>query len=414
MGIGNVSLSIVRTAVTAMFDAMGSTFPKAAVACLEDKSQDPVHLARQCLIDEGFEVFWKTAVGSLFVKATRSVAPFIPEQFANMPGEMLGALIHWWSASDQSKNNETVKIVNGDKSGPDFLQSAFNNYLKPVISSTLKAVGLDESKENNKENNKENTDLVKFAAFQAALMTGGALILKGAEDENIPGMNMNPEDSAWKTFLKITGYTVLEQTTHLASQSMRYYEDFKKEFSMQDSKSLNKDILGKAIANAVHERFIPGNIFSAISGCLSTLWLGKYVPKSIAGAIGEAPMKGLERLLTLHLRRSTKQRFDLKTGKVIDNYRIKEMPWFEQVSKIADFIFNPIRNFFIEKVVARVFKPENMTVVEYSKILRASFNIDKKLLEERAKIEEAKESKGKLQDANTSHATTLSPAPAAS
>lgn len=381
MEIGSATLSLLRTGATAMFDAMGSTFPKAAVATLEDKSQSKVHLATQCLIDEGPEVFWKTVVGSLFVKASRVVTPFIPEQFANIPGELTGAFIHWWSASDGSKNNETMKIVNGSKSRPDFLQSIFNNYIKPAISSVLQAVGLNE-----KDN---NVSFKRFFLLQAGLVGAGSLILRGAEHENIPGMNMDPEDPKWKTFLKIAGYTVLEQTTHLASQSARYYHDFKKEFNVQNGKTFSKDMLAKAIANAVHERAIPGNILSAISGCLSTLWLSKYIPKAIAGAIGEAPMKGLERLLTLHLRRSTKQRFDLKTNKIVDNYRIDPNGSYKKFLDMLDrYAFNPVRNFIVN-IVARIFKAQDRTIEEYVEELRDTFNVKKDVLEKRAKGEVA-------------------------
>ena len=378
MGIGSVSLSIIRTGVTAMFDAMGSTFPKAAVAAMEDKSQSKVHLAKQCLIDEGPEVFWKTIVGSLFVKTMRTIAPSVPEQFANLPGEMLGAGLHWWSASHQSKNRETQHATDSkEDKKPAFIEEFFNTCIKSPLGFALKAVGLD--------SNENNVSFLRFGAVQAALLAGGAYVLQGAEEENIPGMNLHYEDPWYISLFKTAGYTAFEQIAHLTSQTMRYYIDYKKEFGGK-SKVFSKNVLAKALANVIHERTFPGNIPSAISGCLSTLFLGRYIPKPLAGAIGEAPMKGLERLLTVHLRRSTKDRYDENAAdKRAANYRGHDKNWFNNILSFSDSVFNPVRNFLIEKVVAKIFKPDSMNINEYITELKDSFNIKLDGLKAKAK-----------------------------
>lgn len=378
MSIGALALSLFRTGVTATFDSMGSTFPKAAVAAVEDGTQSKVHLARQCLVDEGPEVFWKTVVGSVFVKVMKAIAPAIPEQIANFPGEMLGAYLHWHSASHQCKNGEAQRAVSGEKK-PGILQNLFSTRIKPLINDALKFVGLPEKD--------ADVSFMRFAIIQSVLFTGGALALKGAEEENIPGMNMNHEDSKLTTFFKIAGYTLFEQCTHMFSQTMRYYIDYKKEFLGEDRKNrnigaLNKDILAKALANTFHERGFPGNIPSAITGCLSTLWLGKYIPKSIAGALGEAPAKGLERILTLHLRRSTKDRLNEK-GERVPNYRKDSYGILDGALKVSDFLFNGIRNFIVRKIVAPMFKPEEVDIKDYIKELENSYNMSDERLRKR-------------------------------
>lgn len=367
--------SLFRTGVTAMLDSMGSTFPKAAVAALEDEKETPVSLARQSLIDEGPEVFWKTIVGSLFVKTLRNIAPWVPEQIANFPGEMLGAFLHWGSASHQAKNKKSYNTAtcNSNKElGP--LEKFFDSCIKKPINSVVQMIGLDEN----------NVKFFKFGIINACLFAGGTFALKGAEEENIPGMNLDSEDPWYKSLFKTVGYTIFEQVAHCTSQTMRYYKDYKEEFGGEDGK-FNKNVLAKALANVIHERAFPGNIPSAISGCLSTLFLGRYIPKSVAGAIGEAPMKWLERILTLHLRRSTKERYDKDSpGERIHNYRGHDKPWFNNILQFSDSIFNPIRNFFIENVIAKIFKPDNVSLEEYVKELKGSFDTKLEILKKGA------------------------------
>ena len=141
IGIG----SLFRTGVTAMVDSMGSTFPKAAVAALEDKSQSKVSLAETEFITSGPEIFWKTIVGSVFVKTMRIITPAIPEQIANLPGEMLGAFIHWWSSSHHSKDTEAQRASNGS-TGPKFIEKFFDSCIKRPVDFGLKIVGLDVKK----------------------------------------------------------------------------------------------------------------------------------------------------------------------------------------------------------------------------------------------------------------------------
>ncbi len=375
MTSSSFGVSLLRTGVTAMVDSMGSTFPKAAVAALEDKTQNKVDLAKVCLLTEGPEVFWKTIVGSLFVKTMRTLTPGIPEQIANFPGEMFGAFMHWWSSSHHGKNSEAQRAADGS-SQPKPIEMFFDNCIKKPVDFGLKVVGLEEKKVN----------LVRFGAINAALFAGGAYILKGAEEENIPGMNLDYEDPWHISFLKTTGYTLFEQVAHITSQTMRYCIDYKKEFNGENKAEFNKNVLAKALANVVNERVFPGNIPSAISGCLSTLFLGRYIPKSIAGAIGEAPMKGLERFLTLHKRRSTKDIFDENTpNHRAPNYRGHDKPWLQNILSTADSMLDPCRNFIVEKVIARAFKPENVKLEDYVKELKGSYDLRLDLLEDKTK-----------------------------
>ena len=376
IGIG----SLFRTGVTAMVDSMGSTFPKAAVAALEDKSQDKVHLAKVCLLTEGPEVFWKTVVGSVFVKVMRTIAPWLPEQFANLPGEMLGAFIHWLTSSHHSIDTEAQRAANGS-SKPKLIEKFFDNCIKQPIDFGLKIVGLD--------SNEKNVNFIRFGLIQAGLIAGGAYVLKGAEEENIPGMNLDYEDPWYVSFFKTAGYTAFEQIAHITSQTMRYYINYKEEFGGKENK-FSKDVLAKAFANVINERIFPGNIPSAISGCLSTLFLGRFIPKSLAGAIGEAPMKGFERILTLHRRRSTKHVYDENSSNHrAPNFRGHDKPWLMNILNTADSVFDPIRNFVVEKVVARVFKPENMSQEDYAKELKSTYDLREDLLKRKTEKQKA-------------------------
>ena len=374
IGIG----SLFRTGVTAMIDSMGSTFPRAAVAALEDESQSKVKLARQCLIDEGPEIFWKTIIGSLFVKTMRIVAPVVPEQIANFPGEMLGAYIHWWSASYKSKNAEAHREIDkniGKESGA--AEKSFNKFVTKPIHEILKMVGLDDEIE-------KNVNFATFGIIQAGLFLGGTYVLRNAEEENIPGMNLDYEDPWYISLSKTLGYTVFEQITHLSSQTMRYCMDYKQEFNGNNENKFNKNVLAKALANVINERAIPGNIPSAIAGCLSTLFLGRFIPKSVAGAIGETPMKGLERLLTLHRRRSTKDKYDeTSANKRADNFRGHKEEWFRNILKIADDRFDRFRNFLINNIVVRIFKPEDKSVEQFIEELEGSYNLRIDLLKDK-------------------------------
>ena len=364
IGIG----SLFRTGVTAMLDSMGSTFPKAAVAALEDKGDTKAQLARQCLIDEGPEVFWKTIAGSLFVKTMRIVAPAVPEQIANFPGEMMGALFHWLSAAPDAKSREGHRAAaknSGEKHSS--VEEFFLKYINKPIKFALETVGLGEKKVN----------FYTFGIINACLFAGGAYVLKGAEEENIPGMNLDYEDPWYVSLFKTAGYTVFEQVAHITSQTMRYCIDLKKEFK-------GKDVFAKALANVLNERAIPGNIPSAISGCLSTLFLGRYIPKPVAGALGEAPMKGLERLLTIRRKRATKDRYDESfPDKRAPNFRGHDKEWFVDILEAADLMIDKVRDFLIKNVVVKIFKPSDKTAEQFAKELLDSCNLRIDILKNR-------------------------------
>ena len=380
MSIGSIALSLFRTGVTAHVDMQAKSL-QAATSILEDKSKPKGELAKQFIFDESFEVLSKTFGGSLFVKLMRSVAPVLPEQISNFVGEMIGAGLHWKASSHQSKNDEVAR-ESGHAEEPGMLGKFFDNCIKAPFDFLFKHTGLSDDP--------NKTSFLKFGLSQLGIVGASFLVLKGAEGENIPGMNMNKSDSKLTTFFKITGYTIFEQIAHLSSQTMRYYKDYKKEFNNEKRTAtilgFNKDILAKTIANVFHERAFPGNILSAIGGCLSTLWLGDKLSKPIAGALGEIIPKGLERFLTVHLRRSTKHRTDDKGNKV-DNYRLHDKAWFRNIIDTTDAVLNPLRRMLVT-VTAKILKPSNVSTENYVKELESTYDMDHGWLKQQHKHEQ--------------------------
>ena len=356
--------SIFRTSMTAMLDAIGSTIPKAAVATLEDKTKSPQALARQCILDEMPETFWKAFTGSILVKIAKIVTPNVPEQIVIMPGELIGSFMHWLTATHQSLNKTAISATNFVGTKFTFAKSFFNNFIRKPMDLGMHFLGIDKSG--------TEMNFLKFGLSNLGLFTLGTLALRGAEDENIPGINMDHNDPPLTSALKTIGYTAVEQGTHLFSQIMRYYIDYKDEFG-------KKNTLAKAVANAINEKTIPGNILSALGGCFSTLWLGRYIPKSAAAALGEALPKGFTRLVEFRQRRSTKEAIDEK-GRRVANYRYQDVPWFNKMLDGFDYVFKPVRMWLINNVVAKIFKPENTKLEDFRKELVSSFDRREDLL----------------------------------
>ena len=363
--------SLFRTSMTAMLDAIGSTTPKAIVASLESKVQSPQQLARQCVIDEGPETFWKALTGSLLAKIAKTVTPSVPEQLIIIPGELIGSLMHWATATKQSFNRSGSVAANYVSKQKTVITEFFNRCIKKPTEIFLKIIGLDSVDEKH-----PMVPFTRFIMSQAALFGLGTYALKGHEGENIPGINVDHNDSALTNLFKTIGYIAVEQGTHVASQTMRYFIDYKDEFKDHGGKPL-----AKALANVVNERTIPGHMLSALTACLSTLTLGKYLPKSTAAAIGEAPMKFFERVVTLKLRRSTKTAKD-QNGNVIPGHRLAEtgLSWLNGFIDFFDKHFKPARIWTINNIIAPVFKPGNMKIEEFRKELMDSLDRKKELL----------------------------------
>ena len=132
------------------------------------------------------------------------------------------------------------------------------------------------------------TLFARFGISNVVAFIFGTLALRGSEGENMPGVNLDSSESKSVSILKTLGYTVTEQITHILSQWMRYWEDYFKKNENDTAADLVDKKYGKAkaLANTINEKTFTGNIFSALGACLSTLWLGKYIPKSAAGALG--------------------------------------------------------------------------------------------------------------------------------
>ena len=377
VGIG----SLFRTSMTAMLDAIASTGVKAVVATIEDKTKKPEYLAKQCIIDEGPETFWKAAFGSVLAKLKNHFAPFIPEQFVNIPGDLLGALTHWKSASHQSLNKITVLAGNKLEKIPKFIDKFFDKCIKTPTNFILKLIGFN-----------KDEDTISFARFGISNVVAfifGTLALRGSEGENMPGVNLDSSESKSVSILKTLGYTVTEQITHILSQWMRYWEDYFKKNENDTAADLVDKKYGKAkaLANTINEKTFPGNIFSALGACLSTLWLGKYIPKSAAGALGEIIPKGLTRLLETRLRRSTKDTYDENAeNNRAPNYRFHDVKWFNKTLDIMDYPFKLLREATINHIVAPLFKPDELTLDQFRKELFDSFNLSEEALKRKKEI----------------------------
>ena len=364
--------SFLGTGITAMLDAIASSSAKALVAPLEDKSKSPEFLAMKCIEDEGPETFWKAAFGSVLAKLKNHFAPSIPEQFVNIPGDMLGAYMHWKSAAHQSL--DTTYSQAGSTSEPTLLDKFFDTCIKEPTENILKFIGF------NKQEHK--LSFMRFGLANVVALLLGIYALRGSDSDNLPGVNIDKNDSRSTTFLKTFGYVAIEQFTHIGSQWMRYYQSYKKEFG-------SKFALSKSLANAINEKTFPGNFISALGACLSTFWFGDKISKSAAGALGEVIPKVFTRLLEARLRRSTKDVYDKNSkNERATNHRINDIEWLNNTLDIIDYPFVCLREFTIDNIVAPVFKPGNMSLDNFRKELYSSFDLPINRLIEKAKVKE--------------------------
>lgn len=366
------AVSIFRTGMTAMLDAIASTGIKAVVATLEDKTKSPEYLASKCILDEGPETFWKGAFGSILAKLKNNFAPYIPEQFVNIPGDLLGAFMHWKSAAHQSLNQITSLAGSKPRGDLTLLDKFYDNCIKMPTNYILKFIGF------NKEEHK--LSMLRFGFANVVAFVLGVLALKGSEEDHMPGVNVDSDDPTLVSVYKTLGYTVVEQITHIGSQWMRYYEDYKNEFG-------EKFALSKSLANVINEKTFPGNIISSIGACVATLWFGKSITPSAAAALGEVIPKGLTRLLEFRLRRSTKDTYDENSSnKRAANYRFHDVKWFHKLLDIVDYPFAKLRELTIDHVVTPLFKPNDLSLEDFRKELRSSFELPLDILKSKSQL----------------------------
>ncbi len=346
--------AVARSLAIAMLDLISSGNSKGIGSILERKDKTPAQIYQNTLRDEGLEPMWETFFCSILTKIAKVITPSIPEQITMIPGKLIGAAWHWCITSRQSTNREKLNCSNGEKNGG--VAGFFDTFIKRPSDYVLKLCGLGD--------NTTNTNFVKFGLTQLGLFGLGSWYLSSAE-ENLPGVDIDSDESAFKCLAKGLGYTVVEQATYAMSQIMRFYIDFKDEFG--------KNALAKAAANVANERFFPGHIISGIAASVSTYFLGKHIPKTTAAAIAEFPTMLLNRVLNCHRRRATKD-IITEDGKRISNYRAQEGGRFEGLLGLCDKVMDPLRN----GLVTLISKTFNVKEEE----LRQSFNIPDNMLTE--------------------------------
>ena len=366
--------SLFRTGMTAMLDAIASTGSKAVIATLEDKTKSPEYLAIKCIEDEGPETFWKAAFGSVLAKLKNEFLPSLPEQFINIPGDLIGAFMHWRSAAHQALDTTISEAGENLKRVPTLLDKFFDTCIKQPTDALLSLIGFRKQE--------HKLSFARFGLANIAAFLIGVFTLRGSDNDNLPGVNISNNDSKSSAVLKTLGYVVVEQITHIASQWMRYYQNYKKEFG-------EKFALSKSLANAVNEKTFPGNFISAFGACLSTYWFGEKISKSAAGALGEIIPKAFTRLLEARLRRTTKDVYDDNSpGRRKPNHRISDIKWLDKVLNVIDYPFVILKQFTVNNIVAPLFKPNDMDIDEFRKILFSSFNLPLERLKQKIRVGE--------------------------
>jgi len=363
MSLISVGLNLAKGIIpTAIADGVGSATGKALIAPLENRSETPTEMMRRSMIDEGPETAWKAILGRVCVELSKTFTPWVPEQIVIIPTQLIGSFIHWASSSHSSVNHEA--IVGREKKEKGTIAWLHGHGIKTPIEYLTHLAGMD------RETGKVN--YWKFLLTQSGILGICGFALRNQEGENIPGINVSEDDPMSTTIFKTLGYTAVEQGTQLISQGMRYYIDYATDHPDEPGE-FREHKMAKVIANVINERAIPGSIPSSICECLSTLWLGKYLTKPVAAALAEIPTKALERFATFKLRRSTKHVADNEGNRVI-NYRTNDT--IDNILNGIDTVFNPIRAFIIDKVVARLFLPNGARVEDFAAELRASFDVN--------------------------------------
>lgn len=376
VALANVGASGFFHSATNALIALTGTNAKALGGALFERKDWPVEKTyRQIIHDEALEPFWQTLFSTIAVKTAEYLTPKIPQQLVMLPTQLLGSLFHWFIASPQSINSETF---NGGKNlFKRFVANCHDVLVKRPTEFILDKLGLKE----------QGGSPIRYGLIQAGIFSLATLSQRKS-GMTLPGVNVNPDDSKLVTLLKTIGFTVVEQATYMFSQTMRYWIDFRREFG--------KNALAKAAACVANERAIPGHILSAISACISTYFLGRFMPRTAAAQIGRFPFDFLNRMLNCHRRRATKYQFEyasltrdgekvkipiaykIKDGKRQENFRFSK-----RILEFIDIIFDPIRNAFLKLV-------EKCSGVPI-KDLRKSFEINEETLRRNQQILQAEE-----------------------
>jgi len=343
---------LMRSGLAAVIDMIGGN-EKAIVGIIERKDKNPVETYRQVLQDEGLEPFWQTFSSSLLSKIAKVVTPSVPEQLVIIPGKIIGSIWHWLITSHQSMNSEALNgNYNGNKEqrkDADTYEGFYSAFVEGPSNYIFKILGLGD-----KEDPNAKPSFLRYAISQFGVFGLASYALRDSE-ENLPGVNISSEEGFGKSLLKGVGYTLVDQITYTASQTMRFYIDFKKEFEKEGN------ALAKAFANVLNERFFPGRILSGLSSSLATYLLGDYIPKVTAAELGELPLKLLNRLANVHKRRATKylinketHEYVLKDENPVKNYRFSDSSSFNSFLNACDSIIQPCRDYSI-KLISKLF-----------------------------------------------------------
>ena len=376
-GIG--ASGVLRSGIIATIDLISTANGKAIGGLFERTDRSASDTYSKVLHDEGLETFWATIVSSLLAKISSIVTPWIPEQIAIIPGKLMGETWHWLITSEQSTNKEKLAGKNGGNNGDNIFARFFDTFVKRPSDFLLALCGLkgDKYDENGNLIKEGKSNFIRYLFSQIGIFGLASFALKGKE-ENLPGVNIDAEESLSKGMLKGFGYTLVEQATYGISQSIRFYTDFKEEFdpAAAEKKRFSKSAYAKSLANVINERFFPGHILLGISSAISTYSLGRILPKTTAAAIGEFPMAILNRVFNCRRRRATCFKHDENNNLLVDNQNNKPIPnWQFHASKAfnkfldsCDSILNPWR-VILNKGVAKLFN------VKYEE-LENSFNMN--------------------------------------
>ena len=358
--IREAAVSVFRSGVTALVDYTATVNSKVIGGIIEKKDEYAGTVASKVAHDEGLEPFWETLFCSILTKLSDVFTPKVPHQIVIIPGKLLGSLWHWLSTDDRSINKQSQNgNGNGKKKEKNLLGKFYDNFIEEPTNFYQKMCGL----------NDENSSFIRYGISQAGIFGLASYLLKNTEEE-LPGVDIDPDEGKLISLYKGLGYTLVEQATYAVSQITRYCINFNEEFSKDSKKQFDKNVLAKAIANVVNERFFPGHLIAGIGASVSTYLFGNKIPKITAAALGEFPTMFLNRIMNCHRRRATKYQigheFDSKghikdswywvdeNGQKIKNYRMNDSSGFTGLLGLGDRIFGGARSWMI-KTVSSIF-----------------------------------------------------------
>lgn len=337
------------------------------LGALFEQDKPAIEIYPKVVHDEILEPAWETFFSSILVRLAKLITPSVPEQIVIIPSKLLGAAWHWNITSHQSINKEASGGQNNNKK--NFSSEFFEAIVKKPTDFILNKLGMEYENGSNGTNGlsaeKKKPNFLKYGLSQAAIFLFSGLALKYSDYENLPGVNIESDESSFKSLLKTIGYAIVEQITYLTGHSIRYYKDFKHEFAtdpnMNDKKLFDKTVAAKAVANVINEKWVPGHALSAFAAAVSTHLLSGKIPKTTAALLGEFPMKIFNRMMNCHRRRATKYEFEydkvvkdgkkidvpvgykLKDNKKVDNYRFNKVEIFNRFIGFCYNIFEPFR-----------------------------------------------------------------------